>query len=136
MNESQSVLASIGKRFSAQFIDGSIAFLVGYAALTILDKVLPSESSVPLIAMWLIIIGYTLIADGMFKGQSIGKKILGLYVVDKKTNVPCTYMQSVMRNITYLLGIFDWIFIVGSDRRRLGDRIAGTKVMMALQVSQ
>lgn len=132
MNEFQLVLAPIGKRFSAQFIDGSIAFVVGYAALTLLGKILPSESSVPIIAMWLIIIGYTLIADGMFKGQSIGKKIMGLYVVDKNTDAPCTYMQSAMRNITYILGIFDWIFIVGSDRRRLGDRIASTKVMMGL----
>lgn len=132
MNASSLVLAPIGKRFSAQFIDEALAFIVGYIVLLLLGKVLPSESSVPMIAMWLIFIGYTLMADGMFNGQSIGKKLMGLYVVDSKTNEPCTYMQSVLRNITYLLGVIDWIFIVGKERRRLGDRVASTRVMMAM----
>ena len=90
MTESTLVLAPIGKRFSAQFIDEALAFIVGYIALLLLNKVLPSDSSVPVIAMWLIFIGYTLMADGMFNGQSIGKKFLGLYVLDTKTNEPCT----------------------------------------------
>jgi len=132
MSERSLVLAPIGKRFSAQFIDEALAFVGGYAALLLLDKVMPSDSSVPMLAMWIIIIGYTLIADGMFNGQSVGKKIMGMYVVDTKTGEPCTYMQSVMRNITFLLGIFDVIFIVGSDRRRLGDCLASTKVLIAL----
>ncbi len=132
MNESIIVLAPIGKRFSAQFIDEAIAFLFGYATLVLLDKVFPANSSVPLIVMWLIIIGYTLLADGMFQGQSIGKKMLGLYVKNTNTDEPCTYKQSVIRNITYLLGLIDWVFIVGSQRRRLGDRLASTKVVMYL----
>jgi hypothetical protein len=132
MNESRLVLAPIGKRFSAQFIDEALALIVGYTALLLLNKVLPSESSAPMIAMWLIFIGYTLMADGMFNGQSIGKKLMRLYVVDSKNNEPCTYTKSVLRNITYILGVIDWIFIVGKDRRRLGDRVASTRVMMAL----
>lgn len=132
MSNSRLVLAPIGKRFSAQFIDEALAFIVGYIVLLLLFKLLPSENNVPLLAMWLVIIVYTLVADGMFQGQSIGKKMLGLYVVNTKTNSQCTYIQSVMRNITYLLGIIDWIFIIGSERRRLGDRFASTKVMMKL----
>jgi uncharacterized RDD family membrane protein YckC len=131
MNSSQLVLAPIGKRFSAQFIDEALAFIMGYIVLLLLSKVLPSDSTIPMVAMWLIFIGYTLMADGMFNGQSIGKKFMGLYVIDAKTNEPCTYAKSVLRNVTYILGVIDWIFIIGKERRRLGDRLASTRVMMA-----
>ena len=132
MNDKTLVLAPIGKRFSAQFIDEILALGVGYLALLLLKEFLPSDNSVPMLAMWLVVLIYTLLADGMFKGQSIGKKILGLYVVNTKTNEPCTFTQSALRNITYLLGFIDLIFLVGSERRRIGDRLASTKVMMAV----
>lgn len=132
MNDKTLVLAPIGKRFSAQFIDEILALSVGYLALLLLKEFLPSDNSVPMLAMWLVVLIYTLLADGMFKGQSIGKKVLGLYVVNTKTNEPCTYTQSAFRNITYLLGFIDLIFLLGSERRRIGDRLASTKVMMAV----
>lgn len=132
MNDKTLVLAPIGKRFSAQFIDEILALVVGYLFLLLLKEFLPSDNSAPMLAMWLVVLIYTLLADGMFKGQSIGKKILGLYVVNTKTDAPCTYTQSALRNITYLLGFIDLIFLLGSERRRIGDRIASTKVMMAV----
>ena len=102
-------------------------------------RINPSLSSVQLffpptglfVAYWqLVLLFYTLFADGMFVGQSIGKKLMKLYVVRSDTEEPCTYGRSVLRNITYLLGIFDFIFIFGPTKRRLGDRLAKTKVVM------
>lgn len=132
MNEERFVLAPIGKRFTAQFIDETIAVGVGYCVLLALNAVLSDDSSLPTLALLAIALLYTLLADGMFDGQSIGKKIMNLYVVCTDTDGPCTYIQSIVRNVTYILGIFDLIFILGSERRRLGDRLASTRVMMKI----
>ena len=131
MIERHMVTASIGKRFSAQFIDEGIAFFFGYIALLLLGKITQYDA-IPIIAMWAIVIGYTLIADGMFGGQSIGKKLMKLYVVRVGTNEPCSYGRSILRNVTYILGIIDLIPLVGKQKRRLGDYLADTKVIMEL----
>jgi len=101
---------------------------------------------------------YILIADGLFDGMSIGKKLMGLRVVvgsggDTK---PCGYRESVFRNLPFAAGyllmgflmivpligwlfsLLIWIVILGfetlvmigsDDRKRLGDEIAKTQVV-------
>lgn len=130
MTDFNYVIAPIGKRFSAQFIDEGLALLCGYILMLGLSTVLEKGSGVPFLIFCLVLLTYTLFADGMFYGQSIGKKIMKLYVVRSDTEEPCTYSRSVLRNITYLLGIFDLIFLLGPTKRRLGDRLAKTKVVM------
>jgi uncharacterized RDD family membrane protein YckC len=132
MTESTLVLAPIGKRFTAQFIDELIAIGGGYSLVLGLKELVGSESNTPFLAMIFFALLYTLFADGMFKGQSIGKKLMNLYVVSNEMEQPCTYLQSFVRNSTYPLGIFDLIFLFGKERRRLGDRLASTKVLMKI----
>jgi hypothetical protein len=44
--------------------------------------------------------------------------------------MPCTYSASLLRNFPLLLlGIVDWIFIVGRKQQRLGDLLATTVVV-------
>ena len=120
-----SQLASIGDRFTAQFLDGLVAFAVG-AVIYFGAKAagLPLQMSV---LAWFL---YLLFCDGLPGGQSIGKKITKSSVVLVKTGLPCGYMRSCVRNFCLIvLGIFDWIFIVGKQRRRLGDFLAGTRVI-------
>ena len=130
MSDIKYITAPIGKRFSAQFIDEGLALLVGYLVMIGLTDVLDKGSAIPFLVFCLILLIYTLFADGMFVGQSIGKKLMKLYVVRSDTEEPCTYGRSVLRNMTYLLGIFDLIFLIGPTKRRLGDRLAKTKVVM------
>ena len=130
MSDIKYVIAPIGKRFSSQFIDEGLALFVGYFVMLGLAEVLDKDSSIPFLVFCLILLFYTLFADGMFVGQSFGKKLMKLYVVRSDTEEPCTYGRSVLRNITYFLGIFDFIFIFGPTKRRLGDRLAKTKVVM------
>ena len=132
MNESTLVLAPIGKRFSAQFIDELIAIGGGYSLMLVIKQVVSSDSNAPLLVLMIFALVYTLLADGMFKGQSMGKKLMKLYVVSNDMEQPCTYLQSFVRNATYILGVFDLIFMLGKERRRLGDRLAGTKVVMKI----
>ena len=74
---------------------------------------------------------YFLLADGLNEGQSFAKRWLGLRVIDAKTGAACTFGQSIVRNLFGILGPFDWIFIFGDRRQRLGDKIAGTIVVIA-----
>lgn len=73
---------------------------------------------------------YFLLCDGLPGGQSIGKKFTKSCVVHIETGQPCSYMQSSARNICLMiLGVFDCAFIVGKQRRRLGDFVARTRVV-------
>lgn len=117
-------LASIGQRFTSQFVDGLVALAVGFVfylgakALT-----LPLELA---IVGWLL---YLLLCDGLPGGQSLGKRFTKTSVVHVTTEEPCSYWQSCVRNFTMVLGVIDAVFIVGKQRRRLGDYLGRTKVV-------
>lgn len=118
-------LASIGDRFTAQFLDSLVALAVGFAMYVVAGIIgLPQELA---FLAWFL---YLLLCDGLPGGQSIGKKFTKSSVVHFETGQPCSYMQSVARNFCLLvLGLVDWVFIVGKQRRRLGDFLARTRVV-------
>lgn len=73
---------------------------------------------------------YFLLSDALPNGQSIGKRILGIYVVSKTTGEPCKLWQSVARNLfSPVLGAIDAIVLLGKERQRLGDIFANTIVL-------
>jgi uncharacterized RDD family membrane protein YckC len=118
-------LASIGDRFTAQFLDSLAAFAVG-AAIYFGAKAVDLPLQLAFLAWFL----YLLFCDGLPGGQSIGKKFTNSSVVHVESGKPCSYMQSCVRNFCLIvLGAFDWIFIVGKQRRRLGDFLARTRVI-------
>jgi uncharacterized RDD family membrane protein YckC len=97
---------------------------------------------------------YALIADGLLEGQSLGKRVVGLRVVGEG-GLPCSYLQSLQRNLTVGLGVglmlldvpFLWVVlwplgalvllfeaflaVTGDEALRLGDRFAGTQIVVA-----
>lgn len=76
---------------------------------------------------------YCLFADSFGHGQSIGKRIIGIAVVDEKSGKPCTLGKSFGRNISLLLlGVIDVVLIFGKERKRLGDLLVRTKVVNAV----
>lgn len=118
-------LASVGDRFTAQFLDGLVALAAG-AAMYFGAKAVDLPLEFTLLA-WLL---YLLLCDGLPGGQSIGKRFTKSSVVHVETGRPCSYMQSCVRNVCLIvLGVFDCVFIVGQQRRRLGDFLARTKVV-------
>ncbi|MBY0409065.1 MAG: RDD family protein [Burkholderiaceae bacterium] len=118
-------LASIGDRFTAQFLDGLVALAVGAVMYLGANAVnLPMELA---FLAWFL---YLLFCDGLPGGQSIGKKFTKSSVVHVETGQPCGYMQSCVRNFCLLiLGVIDCAFIIGKQRRRLGDFLAKTRVV-------
>lgn len=118
-------LASIGDRFTAQFLDGLVAFAVG-AAMYFGAKAVDLPLELAFLAWFL----YLLLCDGLPGGQSIGKRFTRSSVVHVDTGKPCSYVQSCIRNVCLIvLGVFDCVFIAGKQRRRLGDFLARTRVV-------
>jgi uncharacterized RDD family membrane protein YckC len=126
----RSRFAPIPSRVAAYLIDavGSLSLLMlVYFAVFVLTQKAGSE-----IAAWITLLGwwgYMLFKDG-FNGQSLGKRILGIQVVAKKSGQPAAFSASFIRNLVlHLLGVIDWVFIFGEERQRLGDRGADTYVV-------
>jgi len=80
---------------------------------------------------------YYLLRDGFGRGQSWGKKICGLMVVNLDNNLPCDKGKSFVRNIVLWLlnalaglSIVEFILIIVHDKGyRLGDMLARTQVI-------
>jgi uncharacterized RDD family membrane protein YckC len=69
-----------------------------------------------------------------WKGQTIGKMLLGIIVV-KENGEPCDFFAALLRNVFRIIdGLF--LYLIGfivialtEKRQRLGDRLAGTVVV-------
>lgn len=123
-------LASRWQRFLGQMIDGSIAS----APLMVAPAIGRAAPGLGMLWIWAGLcwaLFYLFLADGFHHGQSLAKQWLGVRVVDAKTGEPCTWGRSFLRNIFTLLGPIDWIFIFGENHQRLGDKAAGTVVVVA-----
>lgn len=130
--------ANLLNRFLAKFID----FLVIGALATIVKAPIGSLAALT----------YSLIADGFFDGRSLGKKMIGLRVVNLRTGMPCNFKDSILRNIPIaavvmfaLIPILGWIllftaglvimlfesYLIYSDEGgiRIGDIFADTQVI-------
>lgn len=158
-NNPQSAVSSMGQlgtekdavlhRILAVIID---YIVLGFSSLflsaTILASIVPGSATNPIMApalglmaiimtLFLIIIlwiPYGIILE-TWRGQTIGKMILGIVVV-KENGEPCTFVAALLRNVlriidalpqSYLIG---FIFMALSDKRqRIGDRLANTIVV-------
>ena len=84
---------------------------------------------------------YITFRDGLFGGQSVGKKILGIRVIHMDGR-PISYIDSSFRNVLFIIYLLIPAAIVieavaayrHPDRRRLGDRIAKTCVVQKERV--
>ena len=123
-------LASLPQRLAAQFLDGLVAAVPAIAGVLI--TVLLTRAGIVLIVLGVLFaLLYTLLADGLEGGQSVGKRMVGIRVVSADTGAPCTFGQSFLRNLLLaFLGPIDWIFIFGERHQRLGDKAAGTIVIV------
>lgn len=79
---------------------------------------------------------YILFRDGIFSGQSIGKKVMGIQVVHTDGRA-IHLVDSSFRNVLFLFYVVFPVAIVvetvallrNPEHRRLGDRIAKTRVI-------
>ncbi|HEY6096297.1 MAG TPA: RDD family protein [Gallionellaceae bacterium] len=62
-------------------------------------------------------------------GQSIGKRTLGIRVVQLESGRSCNWKKSFLRNITHLIFLLDALFVLSQRNMRIGDMIAETIVV-------
>jgi len=141
-------LADRGTRFVARFLDGLIGLVITAPVMYLtgyFDRAVKQQVGFVELGFWtlggflvyLAIHGYFLATNG----QTIGKKLLSIKIVDKKTGELLPFVKLVgLRDLTMIAlasipfvgpitGIVDVLFIFGSQRQCLHDLIAGTKVV-------
>lgn len=125
---------SITERGVAHLLDQFMLLPIGFFTAVITDLVLREPSSGS--AIWIITcLLYFIFSDSLPNGQSVGKKICKIAVVDYDKRLPIGMLKSFIRNIVLLLaGVVDLFFIFSKERRRLGDRAAGTIVIWAKDI--
>jgi len=126
-----------GLRFAAFLIDALLTtiLILILANLTsaLLLRIFP-KISFPIYINWIffIILGitYILFKDG-FGGKSIGKRIMGLIVIQKDKS-PCSFKSSFLRNFLLFLPIINfyefYLFLSKPNSPRLGEKISNTKI--------
>lgn len=119
-------LASLGDRFLGQLLDALVALALLITGLLLFAIFGPLAT----LAGIVFALFYLFFSDGFSAGQSYGKRMVATAVIGAESGLPCTFGQSFVRNLTLtVLGVFDWAFILGARRQRLGDRLAGTIVV-------
>ena len=86
---------------------------------------------------WLASTGYWLFRDGLFEGQSIGKRLLGLQVVARQGSARATFLTSAIRNLLWIIPLVNLVMGVtglyllfhDGGGRHWGDRLADTRVV-------
>jgi hypothetical protein len=85
---------SVFNRCAAKSIDGLIVlavYFLGQAFSTVLGVTLAG-----------LIVAFQ---DGLGVGQSLGKRIIGLQVIDDPTGIACGFRASLVRNFPYVLAV-------------------------------
>lgn len=122
-------LASLWVRLAAYLIDnlGSLLIISGINLLITAN----TSKSIADIAGWIGIwlwVGYLFLKDGI-NGQSVGKRLLNIRVIDRNDGTPCNLPKSFIRGIIGTLGLIDIAFLLGANRQRLADHAANTLVV-------
>jgi uncharacterized RDD family membrane protein YckC len=93
------------------------------------------------IAYFICSMGYSMVLEWHWRGQTIGKRLMGLRVVDAE-GLRLQFSQVVMRNLLRFVDILPLFYLVGgvatvfsSHRQRLGDLAANTVVIRHVPVS-
>lgn len=148
---------SLGNRFVAYLLDSILttglsipALIVYYMGIAHVDDLTSGYEAITFanlyiyiilgLLLYLIPLVYVFIKDGLRNGQSLGKRAMGLKVVNVDDRTDCTKATSALRALITILivivPIVGWIIepimvLATSDGRRLADKAAGTMVVNA-----
>ncbi len=141
------VLAGLMSRFLALLIDTVLSLLIatlGMVAVTLFSMVVRTAGSEAVsglgvasqFVIWFLVDwGYMVLLESVWSGQTVGKKVMGLRVI-QETGVRVGLTQSLLRNLVRPLDKLPLFYFVGGcfallsgTQQRLGDLLAGTIVV-------
>jgi uncharacterized RDD family membrane protein YckC len=132
-------VAGIGSRFLAWLVDAGLIVILGTAGFCfgIALEMGRQGMGMALILLWIFALtwGYFLLFEWLWHGQTPGKRLLGIRVIQwQGTSV--TFYQSAVRNILRVVDSLPIFYALGfcvaacnRESRRLGDIAAGTLVV-------
>ena len=114
------------RRIFAFLIDWNIIFFVGIVITSLVAWLTVS----PLLAVWSMIATFATVGmrDAIFKGRSIGKRLLKLVVIDSATGKPATGGKLIVRDMFFMLMEIDLVIMLVSGKS-IGDYAAKTVVV-------
>lgn len=117
------------RRFLAFWLDFFLAIL-GMVLIGVIGGLLRLSGTAGLILTVCMLIPFVLFLcrDFLLNGRSIGKRILGLAVVDRESGAPATAKQLAIKAIFLFFYLFDGLFLLFSGRS-LGERATHTAVI-------
>jgi uncharacterized RDD family membrane protein YckC len=135
-------VAGLGSRFLAWLCDTAIVFgllLVGGLLAGPFEVIRPGLGlAVALLWRFALIWGYFLVFEWLWQGQTPGKRLLGIRVIDW-SGTRISFFQSALRNVLrvadglplpfFLYGLGFAVAACNREQRRLGDLAAGTLVV-------
>src|SRR5438309_6964131 len=132
-------VAGMGSRFLAWLIDALLMSLLVFGGLlagSVLDALRPGlGTAVFLVGMFVVTWGYFLFFEWLWHGQTPGKRLLGIRVIQWR-GTGIAFYQAAVRNILRVVDSLPFFYAVGIAvaacnrlQRRLGDFAAGTLVV-------
>lgn len=133
-------------RFMAWLIDLALmlALLIGVSfAMVFLSIITPDfAAALRTILFFVITIGYAMTLEWIWRGQTIGKRAMGLRVVDAY-GLKLQFSQVAIRNLLRIVDLLPGLYVVGGlatlftrKAQRLGDLAANTVVIRIPKISQ
>jgi uncharacterized RDD family membrane protein YckC len=129
------VLAGIVSRAAALVIDTLLqvlAFLVLSWFASLFEN---TGVAIAAVSLFMIVFGYPVLMETFARGQTLGKKAIGIAVV-RLDGSRETFLGAVIRNIVRLIDLLPGVYTVGciailatKKNQRLGDLVAGTIVI-------
>jgi len=133
-------LAGPGSRFAAFLIDLTIRWGVAFAIIVFSMMIIPlfgegMPIGAMLVSVFLLEWGYPAFFEGLWRGQTPGKRAMGIRVV-KDVGYPISFYDAVLRNLLRAADMMPGMFGVGlfcmastKKFQRIGDLVAGTMVI-------
>lgn len=148
-------IAGVGSRAAAALIDLllCLVFFLGSAILLAMTSPKENELGSPMSTAWavaimiflqfLVVWGYYLLCEGLFDGQTLGKRLLGIRAV-RDGGYSIGFSASAVRNLMRLIdlqpafsyGVGITSIALTKSGKRLGDIVAGTLVVRETMVQQ
>lgn len=127
--------AGVAPRAYAWLIDFGVRWALILTVAAVLALFGEAGQGVMLLIVFVLYWGYPVVLEVLFDGQTLGKKALGLRVVNAN-GTPVTWLPSIVRNLLRFVDMMPFFYGFGLlsgffDRygRRLGDLAAGTVVV-------
>ncbi len=132
-------VAGLGSRFLAWLADAGIMVLLVFAGFMLGMVLEQGRAGLGLAAIQLAVFavtwGYFLLFEWLWHGQTPGKRLLGIRVI-QRSGTGISFFQSAVRNVVRVVDALPFFYAVGFAaaacnryQRRLGDWAAGTLVV-------